>query len=883
LQGVTYLSLNGIPSAERLPEALVQALDLILPDQGDLLDQLCHYLAAKEMLIVLDNFEHLLEPHEHRNPTNQHNYIPNRARSQINVGCQILSQILQAAPHVKFLITSRQPLRLQQEYRYPLIGMTPPAVQTNSAISELRTFDAVCLFEQVALQHNRTFEITNDNADAICQFCTMVEGIPLAIMLGAIHMGFLTPQELVAECQESLDVLETEWADLPDRQRSVRAIFEYTWGLLDDASQQIFQKLTVFRGGFNRRAAREVAGASIPQLRRLHAQSLVKLVGKDRYELHELLRQFGAEKLAALNATTDVQSKHMAYYLQWVCTQTDVLDGDKPHIATAMIVPDLENIRQAWTHGLSPLLASPSLGEGQIHHGITALGLGEGLFEHKALPLLSQSLTAIARFYEIKGFHQAGLDILTQAVEMCQAPLADTMPTVVPDAASGTTFSMVETVSPLVEFYSDLLVTQGFFYNQLGQFTEAIQTAETAIGYVYSNQDRLYSAIYTVWGTGLLNQGAFQQAQTKAEQALDHAQQLNSTLLMADSLYLRGYIQFMVNDYDAAITDLRAAHTHYLRIQNRRKEIECVKVLGKVHAWMGQLAVAKRHFEQAIQFSQTIQNELQQQSLTFDLCRTAINMGAYEEAAQQGQSALDFFQHIGNRSMMAILHYHLGVIYMRVGLYDDAYAQLEQALALCRVMSARDKQVNCLVNLAVIASNLDDHEKALLLLQEAEQRSEALEMAYLQGYVHRFMAQAMSQLGEFQQSITLYQSALALYPAELDYQRIEIKAGLVHALHQVGEHDTIDAHLEDVLFYLEQNRDKLYLMINPIAVYLICYQVLNAWQDTRASAIFDAGYTLLQSYADRIQHADWRHSFLENVATNQQLLSINQLKKGNQS
>jgi tetratricopeptide (TPR) repeat protein len=176
--------------------------------------------------------------------------------------------------------------------------------------------------------------------------------MPLALILASSWLELLTFRELANEIGESLDILESGLRDLPERQRSVRATFEYSWGRLADEEQTIFSRLAIFRGGFSRRAAQQVAGAGLRDLRILLEKSLITAEGPDRYAVHELLRQFAEEKLEAAGQAGTIRDAHSRYYLQALAEKEIDLKGRRQLEALWEIEVDLGNVRAAWDYAL---------------------------------------------------------------------------------------------------------------------------------------------------------------------------------------------------------------------------------------------------------------------------------------------------------------------------------------------------------------------------------------------------------------------------------------------------------------------------------------------------------------------------------------------------
>ena len=317
--GVFFVPLTPVDSSDLIASAIASALQLTFYSPEDLRVQIVRYLSEKHMLLVMDNFEHLL------------------------ADTSLLEDALRAAPDLKFIVTSRERLNLLEEWTLVLEGLSFPAEQTTEPPE---SYSAVQLFAQRARQMQPDFSIRS-NAESIQIICQRVEGMPLALELAASWLRAMSCHQIAAHMEQSYDFLTTPLRNVPERHRSLRAVFEQSWKLLSAGEQQVLTRLSVFRGGFDLQAAEQIAGASLPMLAGLADKSLIQMKGDGRYDLHELLRQYAAEKLSA-SATVDAANRHLDYYLKladmaepylWSIEQMrwyDRLEADIDNLRTAL-------------------------------------------------------------------------------------------------------------------------------------------------------------------------------------------------------------------------------------------------------------------------------------------------------------------------------------------------------------------------------------------------------------------------------------------------------------------------------------------------------------------------------------------------------------------
>lgn len=326
--GVYFVELAPVKESENIVPAVAEAAGYQFQQNGrGQKQQMLDYLANKEMLLIMDNYEHLLDG-----------------------GAAIVSEMLHAAPGLKVLATSRYRLHLPEETLFTLHGLSLPATSSEDAIHGA----AVELFRQSARRARPDFEITSENLTHVIQICRLVHGMPLGILLAAAWVSVLSAAEIVDEIRQGLDILEAEGSELPERQRSVRAVFDQAWGMMDTSEQNVFVNTSVFRGGFTREAGQRVANTGLRQLQSLVNKALLERSARDgRYVVHELLRQYGEEKLQQSGHERQVRDEHCGYYLTYLARQADRLKGSEQSPTLNQIDVEFENIREAWENAVN--------------------------------------------------------------------------------------------------------------------------------------------------------------------------------------------------------------------------------------------------------------------------------------------------------------------------------------------------------------------------------------------------------------------------------------------------------------------------------------------------------------------------------------------------
>ena len=310
--GVCFVPLAPLRSPENVLPAILEALRLQHALEADPRQQLFDFLRDKNLLLMLDNFEH------------------------VRSASSLVADIIRHTAYAKVLVTSREVLALPGGQEYGVEGLATPEIDANNSFE---TYDAMQFFAGSALQIIQDFSPSAER-EAIAQICALVQGMPLALEMAASWLRVLP-------CRELPDILRGLDHFVSRDNSNIRAVFERSWILLNDDERRVFQRLSVFRGGFTYDAAINVADTSLLTLRALTEKSLVRL-SSDRLELHELLRQFAEEKLDEAGDTHAVYSAHSAYYLDWLAAQEPNLKGGGQLTALDQIQHDIENLRAAW-------------------------------------------------------------------------------------------------------------------------------------------------------------------------------------------------------------------------------------------------------------------------------------------------------------------------------------------------------------------------------------------------------------------------------------------------------------------------------------------------------------------------------------------------------
>jgi predicted ATPase/DNA-binding XRE family transcriptional regulator len=324
--GVVFVSLASLADPGQVAATIASVLGIREMSGLSPLDVITLHFRSKKMLLVLDNFEHLLSASD------------------------VVSHLAASCPHLKCMVTSRTVLHLAAERAYPVSPLAVPTPQHLPDVSVLSRYDAVLLFEQRAQAAKPDFHLSEENAAAVAEICWRLDGLPLAIELAAARVTFLPPQALLIRLENRLQVLIGGPRDVPNRQQTLRNTIDWSYSLLDKNEQTLLSRLSVFADGCTLEAAEAVCGMGgvddvFAALVSLVDQSLVTQEGEDepRFRMLETIRDYATGQLQSTGQRDAIRRRHAEYYLQLVENRTKFIRNDDEQGLSAGDNPKLAN------------------------------------------------------------------------------------------------------------------------------------------------------------------------------------------------------------------------------------------------------------------------------------------------------------------------------------------------------------------------------------------------------------------------------------------------------------------------------------------------------------------------------------------------------------
>jgi predicted ATPase/DNA-binding CsgD family transcriptional regulator len=579
-QGAYFVPLQPVKARNLLVQAIGDAAHFSLSGSENPRTQLLSYLQYKEILLVLDNFEQLLPR-------------PGVTLQENNEdGVTILSDILQMAPNVKLLVTSREILNLQSEWVYVIEGMVYPR---STQVENLETYSAVQLFVDRAQRVRQGFKLA-DEQEHVVHICQLVEGMPLALELSASWIKSLDCAEIATELQRNLSLLATSLRDVPDRHQNMQAVFSHSWKLLAQDERDTFKHLSIFRGGFQRLAAEQVAGTTLPVLSSLVDKSLLRRDATGRYQIHELLRQYGEEKLHQFPAEVEqVHNLHCKFYTDFLYETLEEFLAGSQLKATIEITAELENVRAAWQWAVEKARVEDihkAIGslvyyfqyQGRYFEGVVAYGNAIRSLEVLD-PETLRDLT-LAELLDGQGWLFLRLGQLDQAKEALEKCLSIYKQLNIP---------------PAQRMGTEPRTALGVLANILGDYEKAISLGEEAylLSEAQANRWNMMFSLY-VLTNATLAQGNIPRAREYAQRAYALAKELNDSWFRAFILNDLGNTSLTLGEYAEAKEYFTASYAIRKEFDDPGGMAEALTHLGKIAVLRKEYADAEKSFRESL-------------------------------------------------------------------------------------------------------------------------------------------------------------------------------------------------------------------------------------------------------------------------------------------
>ncbi len=658
-QGVCAVWLGGVVDAVHVPAAIAQALGL----HGHGMDSVASvlaYLREKQVLLLLDNFEHVLD------------------------AATVVSAVLQSAPGVKIIITSREPLRLYGERELPVSPLELPDVNRLPPPDALAKVASVALFVERVQAVRPEFELSAANSSDVARVCTWLDGLPLAIEMAAAHLKWMTPKLLLQQLSQRLSTLSDNRRDMLPRQQTMQAAIDWSYNRLDDDERMLLRRLAVFPDGCVLDVAESVCSdiGNRPHpttvdrvLNQLVSKSLVvaeSVDGQMHYALLEPVRQYGLDKLTYMHELDEMRSRHAAYFA------SQIEQGSQTAYGQA---------QTAWLMRMDAIINDLRAALDWAFDGRTDSSIAV------------QLVNAASRFWIIHGYFEEGWRYATQARAMC-----DRMQNAATDAAPHTA----------QRAWLFCWTAEIAFYRH--DFRTSMALAEQAMALAHDcNDDRALAS--ALWVQAVIGRWThdWHLARTAIEDSIVYSRTVGDIDLLTRSLCSKGDLLEVLGDYDAALDVYRECLTMAMERGDERNLAMTLRGMGDILRSQQRLEEADIVYNQCCELNRALGDRV---GLGIVLVNRAIIANlrhgpvAARELALEAQAV---FLNIGSLHELPYIHRLLGQAALAEGDVIEAASRFRASLEGNRKETNRTGMLAGVLAFATLAHQMGQAKMATVL------------------------------------------------------------------------------------------------------------------------------------------------------------------------
>jgi predicted ATPase/DNA-binding CsgD family transcriptional regulator len=832
--GIRCISLATIADAALVIPTLAQDLGFVEAGDEPLLTRLQRYLRSRHLLLLLDNFEHVI------------------------AAAPLLAELLSACPSLKMLVTSREVLHLRIEHELPVPPLEVPATQPLPDINQLSRYAAVELFVQRARAARSDFQITPLNAQAIAEICACLDGLPLALELAAARIKLFSPQQLLTRLEHRLHVLVSGPRDLPMRQQTLRNTLTWSYDLLDSEEQRLFRSLAVFVRGctfeaieaFYRALHIDDAEQLLRCIASLTDKNLLQHVEQDNGEMRLMMlgtvREYAQECLLACDETSVARSAHASYYLSLAEEAEAQLRKERQVEWFNRLEQEYDNIRAAlnWLQENDTVEDALRLCRAMLLFWLVRDRCSEGLqwveralvkSERVPLTLRAHAWYAAGTLSDRQGLHQRGRGLWEESLVMYQE--LNDQPGIVNALNKLGLASARNAPSEAHTLYKmSLKLAQQCEY-AYGVVDATMSLADEALALAdFARARTLYSDVlelsttlgdkrsiaYSLSGLGqvLAQEGGYAEAHALLEESLRHLREIGDRVGVAFCLLPLGMVSLYLGDYSTGYALLGESLAVSKELGNQ-KEIatylvqypqteqkkpapgsvyikkpggsieQALGILGKVALQQGgENEPARALLEESLAIFRETGNEEGIASKFFALGSIEFAQGNFPSASRLLSECIDIFRKLENRVMTESALHLLGHLEMHRGNYAGARIIMEESVALSRKIGDRWLMSSRLCYLGLVALNEGNYAEARPLLLECVALAREIGD-------ERFIADALGVMGllplyegDYETAQRVLEESLAIGQARKDIQ------GVSYRLADLGTMEILRGNIE---------------------------------------------------------------------------------------
>jgi predicted ATPase/Tfp pilus assembly protein PilF len=702
--GVWFVELSPILESNLVVSTIAQTLNVKETAEQSIIERLKEYLQDKNLLLVLDTFEHLIN------------------------AASAIGELLEASPHVKVLVTSREGLPVYGAQEFPVPPLTVPNPENQSDVESVSQYEAVKLFTARAQAIKPAFEVNGHNVQAIAKICYKLEGIPLAIELAAAHIKAMTPQSIWDGLGRRLDLLTGGPTNVHPRHQTLRATIDWSYKLLKRDERRLFQRMSVFRGGCTLEAAGDIGSLAAkdrepmastngkPRVHVTHNTSVLKLVtslvsksllrqqegvgGETRYSMLDTIYEYALEKLNERDEAEDIRKRHAYYYLALAAQGHLQSRGSKQEEWLNRLEEEHDNFRAALSWAVESSMDGPNQDS----------RAGSNIRDEELTLIRLKMVAYLWPFWGTRGYYSEGREQLGKSLSIVTKQGMQ---------------SWRDVNNPDMWAYFSARHGAGILARSQGdiEWARSLHEENLAISKELGDKWKI-AATLEVLGILASDVGDYERARSLYEESLEISRELGDKAGLESCLNSLGHLSYMEGDYERG----RPLHEESLAIS---RELGDKQSIASSLSSLGNLAFEKGEHEQARSFyeeSLAIYGELGHKRNIADSLHGIANLAYmerdYEKAHSLYEESLAISRELGDKLSIAITFYCLGIVTFEQEDYEQARLHLERSLLILRDLRDKGRIPSAFVGLAAVSlhetsgrrSNLQRAERAARLL-----------------------------------------------------------------------------------------------------------------------------------------------------------------------
>jgi predicted ATPase/class 3 adenylate cyclase/uncharacterized protein HemY len=695
--GVWFVELAALSEPALLPQAILKVFGLKEELRRSLEDTLCDYLRSKEILIILDNCEHLVKT------------------------CAELSEnLLSNCPKLKIIATSREALRCEGEQTYGVLSLEVPDPEEKNPPEKLSQYESVKLFIDRAMSVDENFRVTKENARSLAQICFQLDGIPLAIELAAARIKILSVEKIYDRLNDRFNLLTGGKRTGLPRQQTLRSLIDWSYDLLSEQEKIVWRRLSVFAGGWTLEAAEEVCAHDkikkeevMELLNQLNEKSIIIFEREnERYRMLETLKQYGEEKLNKAGEAKDIFFGHLKYYMEFSEKAEPKLNGSEVQLWLERLESEHGNLQSAieW-----------SVRSNHIEQGARLAG-------------------ALGNFWSIRGHYSTGCrlleNILNNKKEVGKCTLGKLLNSSGLLRRNQGDYSKAQklfeeglTVSRQNKYKQSIansLNGLGKLSDEKGNYEEAHKFYQESLELGLEMNDK-YSVAVSLNGLGIvaLSEGNYLQAQNFYTESLAIRREIKDIRGIANTLHNMGMIADELGNYEQAQEFYEESLKLRYELNDKHGITGSLNGLGKLAQGHGNFELAQKFFEESLTLKREIGDKAGIVASLNNLGIIATDRGNYEQSQKFYEESLALSREIIDKHGIAASLNNLGYLAFNQNNFDQAQQFHEESLAIERKMGKKAGIANSLHSLGIVTfrkGNFEQskkfHEESLTLFRE---------------------------------------------------------------------------------------------------------------------------------------------------------------------